>query len=396
MITPLFPPRYSGSTNQALNLAEYLAKDCDISFLALTETDGADAVVKGFPVHYIREKNIEGIISGDSVQSTYFLIGKIFVKLFRMRNSYDLLHCHLTAFPFSTISLFSRLSRKKLVMKNSLFGELDWRKVGRVSGRIHRWSTKNVERFVAISTEVCDNLRAIGYPNEQTRYITNGVDCNRFKPLDKQARTEARNRLGLNPKAQIIVFVGAICERKGVYDLVRQWPAILSALPDALLLLIGPSGKEHNEFLEDRTQDRIDSFVRQWGLNKSIKALGSVSNVQDYLQISDLLVLPSKNEGMPNVLLEAMACGVPCVASRVSGVPDIINSGEDGYIVDDIEKLERTVVQHFLNGNMENMKKRAVRKIHDRFSFDMVAAQYIALYHELLEKSYISRPVKSM
>jgi glycosyltransferase involved in cell wall biosynthesis len=383
MVTPLFPPRYSGSTMQALNLSRAMSGECDISFLALTDEKAEMRGINGFPVHYVYEKNIDKVISGQSVKVIYPLILKIFLQLFQLRRSYDLIHCHTTAFPFSTISVFGRLLKKKTIMKNSLFGEIDWKRVGRISGRIHRRALKMTDCFVAISSEIGGSLHASGIPENNLRYITNGVDCNHFKPISGEARLCGRKRMGFNPKNPVIVFVGAICARKGVLELVFQWPSILNALPEAKLLLIGPSGKDHKEFARETTQTRIEDFIQRMGLDQSILMIGNVSNINEYLQISDLLILLSKNEGMPNVVLEAMACGVPCIASNVSGIRDIIDSGQNGYILQANEDLCKTVVRYFQLEDTNSFREKAVQRIRSKFSLSKIKNQYIKLYKEL-------------
>jgi len=144
----------------------------------------------------------------------------------------------------------------------------------------------------------------------------NGVDSELFKPRDRQA---ARAELGL-PKGPLAVYVGNLKPEKGVLDLARAWEAVVRAVPEARLAIVG--GGPLRATLEAALPPRATLFGAQ-----------PLDQIPTWMAACDILVLPSHVEGTPNVVLEALACGRRVVASAVGGVPDLLTSAALGALV---------------------------------------------------------------
>jgi glycosyltransferase involved in cell wall biosynthesis len=110
-----------------------------------------------------------------------------------------------------------------------------------------------------------------------------------------------------------------------------------------------------------------------------------VDEIEKLYRTADVFILPSKSEGMPNVVLEAMASGLPCVATRVSGILELIEEGKTGFTfaVDDVQGFHHALL-NILNGNIRNMGKRARERVKKEFSFLVIAERYERLYKKLL------------
>lgn len=191
-------------------------------------------------------------------------------------------------------------------------------RVAERSARWHLWldrlTARLVDRYVCVSQSVADFSReAAGLPSEKLVVIPNGIDAERYQraePLDLTS-------LGIGAGRRAVTFVGRLDRQKGLLDFLRHSPRWLERFPLHDLLLVG-AGPQEDELRMEADKLAISSRVRFTGWR------GDVPRV---LRASDLFVLPSHWEGMPNALLEAMAAGLPVVATDVEGVRELLGEG---------------------------------------------------------------------
>lgn len=177
---------------------------------------------------------------------------------------------------------------------------------------------------------VSDSLRRLlveaGVPRSRIKVIGNGVDLAKFHPVD---RAEARRMLGLPQDPKILVSVGGLVERKGFHRVIEILPRLLQRWPDLRYVIAGGASPAGDMSQELRRQ------VQALGLEKNVVFLGQVrpDDLRVPLSAADLFVLATRHEGWANVFLEAMACGLPVVTTRVGGNPEVISSPEFGTLV---------------------------------------------------------------
>ena len=221
-------------------------------------------------------------------------------------------------------------------------------------------------------------------PPHKISVIPSGIDLSRFLGA-RVDRPSKRRELGLPSAALAVGFVGWLLPIKGVSFLVRAMPDILARHPESFLVLVGKGDDEA----------KLRSLTDSLGLNGRVLFLGWCPDVEEILPCLDLLVLPSLNEGMGRVLVEAMATGVPIIASRIGGVPDLIWDGENGILVPpaDCGALKRAIAK--LLGDEQGRRRMAARGkgICGQYSAETMVNQISDLYGLLQDRLSSGRPI---
>jgi glycosyltransferase involved in cell wall biosynthesis len=205
--------------------------------------------------------------------------------------------------------------------------------------------------------------------------IHSGVNLHRFQK-GKNQNSRKRKELGIPPNALVVGFSGWLLPIKGVNFLVEALAGIVQKHPRSLLVLLGKGDQE----------EELRKQAENLGLEDKVLFLGWRPDVEEIMSCFDLLVLPSLNEGMGRVLVEAMAAGLPIVASQVGGIPDLVKDGKNGLLVPprDVAALE-LAVSYFLED--EARRKRtgeAGREMCRPYSAEAMVTQINDLYERLL------------
>jgi len=228
-----------------------------------------------------------------------------------------------------------------------------------------RWTAARAQGIVAVCAALKDELVALGIPAGKIRVLRNGVDLSLFSPLDKEA---ARAALGFGRST--ILSVGHLIERKG-HDLVIR---ALPSLPNVNLVIAGdgPLGQD------------LKRLAATLGVSDRVRFAGSVSqhDLAKLYSAADVLVLASSREGWANVLLEAMACGTPVVASNVWGTPEVVAAPEAGLLLE--ERTPEAIARAVAALLASPPPRAAVRAYAERFSWDETTRGQIELFDEVL------------
>jgi glycosyltransferase involved in cell wall biosynthesis len=231
-----------------------------------------------------------------------------------------------------------------------------------------RWAARNAAAVITVSRALKDALVQLGVPPEHICVLRNGVDLNLFKPLEREA---VREHLGMARKT--IISVGNLLDFKGHGIVISA----LSLLPDCELVVIG-EGPDRRDF---------EKLARDAGVGERVRFLGSIPQAAlgEYYGAADALVLASSREGWPNVLLEAMACGTPVVATKVGGVPEIIAAPEAGIV---LEERSAAALATALRGLLANPPQRsATRRYAEQFGWEATTKGQLQLFRQVLETS---------
>jgi teichuronic acid biosynthesis glycosyltransferase TuaC len=199
------------------------------------------------------------------------------------------------------------------------------------------FALNNSEGVISVSKALRDSIIEIGVKPEKIKIIYNGVDGEIFRPLGK---IHTRKALGIDIDKKVILFVGNLKFAKGLTYLIRAFASIATDPSRNVILIIIGQGRLRRE---------LESRVREYGIQNCVYILGSKMHreIPKWMSACDLLCLPSLNEGVPNVILEALACGVPVVASNVGGIPEILTSTDYGSLVkpQDCKALQKALLE---------------------------------------------------
>jgi sugar transferase (PEP-CTERM/EpsH1 system associated) len=252
--------------------------------------------------------------------------------------------------------------------------------VYRIVRRVHR---PFVTHYVALSKDLEGYLvDAIGIPSARVTRIVNGVDTEAFTPEG------ALQRLAGCPfdrdGAFVFGTVGRLQAVKNQVLLARAFVRLVQIAPDlrerVRLIIIG----------EGRARAEIAAVLDSANLSEQVWMPGGRDDVAAVLRMLDVFVLPSLAEGISNTLLEAMGSGLPVIATRVGGNPELVDDGTTGTLVasDDVEDLTRAMLEYVRDPALSKIRGRASRARAERlFSLDTMVAQYVSLYDGLLHAS---------
>jgi glycosyltransferase involved in cell wall biosynthesis len=244
---------------------------------------------------------------------------------------------------------------------------------GRGGQRRAKWIVNSVDAYAVISSEIDAELAGIGVPESKRFFIPNGVELARFAPISAEKKVELRKQMNL-PEGRIVIFGGRFEPEKRLDQLIEVWKRIRLGGEKAWLVLAG-SGSE-----EKRLREMAD---------ESVIFPGAVADFVPYLQSSDIFILPSATEGLSNSLLEAMACGLPAIATRVGGAPDVVTHGEEGWLISPDAPVELEEALNVLLGDAAlraRVGAAARKKIEAKYSLEAVVDGLDVTYTMLLQR----------
>lgn len=375
MYTAYLEPEYSGAALQALTLARELRRrGHHVEFVTnrwpgLLET----AAIDGFAVRRLEPGRLRK-------HREFRLWLNLARYVFSRRRDFDLLHSHGAYFTHAFIGPLALLLGLKSLVKASLAHDDLLGLSHPTVGGLHRFMLRRMDACVGISRDLVDEFREGGVSPTRIHHIPNGVDTQRFQPAVAGQRTALRGEMGLPADQPIALYVGVLDQRKNVEWLARQWVAHDAFGTGALLLAVGPQSRDDPEGV---LRQRLVQLARQHPQHFVLHDFHA--DVIPYYQAADLLVLPSYKEGLPNVVLEAMASGLPCAAARASGSRELIIEGETGYTFppDDAEGLARAV-RRCLGPNGAALGACARVWAERLYAIHAVADRYETLYAKLL------------
>ncbi|HEU4928899.1 MAG TPA: glycosyltransferase family 4 protein, partial [Candidatus Krumholzibacteria bacterium] len=218
-----------------------------------------------------------------------------------------------------------------------------------------------------------------GLREENVRVIYNGVDTIAFRSATPVERSVTRRALGLADDDVVLIAVGSLKPIKGVDVLLHAMAPLVRKQPRLRLVVVGDG--------PDRSA--LESLARELSMADRVSFLGLRADVDVVLRAADALVLPSRTEALPTVLLEAMASGLPVVATRVGGVPEIVEEGRSGLMVppEDASALGSVLARVATDATLRrSLGERGRAVVESRFRVETMCENRMAYFEELLAR----------
>jgi glycosyltransferase involved in cell wall biosynthesis len=247
----------------------------------------------------------------------------------------------------------------------------------------HRAIIRRAARVVAVSEATrAETIRLFRLDPSKVVTVPNGIDLARATP--RKLRTSTRAELGIPESAPIVISVGAFTEEKDPLAQVKIAKRVIERHPNVIFLMVGDGP------LAARTQDAVTAAA----LSQSVRLLGPRSDIADLLAASDGLLLASRTEGMPAVVIEAGIVGLAVAAYSLAGVPEVVDDGRTGLLTTpgDVTSLADRVL-HLLDDEDARTAMGEAARIKCTKAFDIrtIATRYLRLYEDLTNPSVTSR-----
>jgi glycosyltransferase involved in cell wall biosynthesis len=282
MYCPFFPPQYSGAAKQGLALASHLQRlNHSVEFITMRDPGLPDfEIYNGFPVHRLE-------INGKRNREMPFW-QNLFCFAWRNRHRFDLLHCHGAHYLSSIVGPISKMVGWRSVVKATMFNDDLHGLKQSVTGFLHYLFLRSIDAYVAISNDLIKEFTESGFDVNRIYHIPNGVDIDRFRPVDEAEHMKLRMMLNLPLNKLIFLFVGVFDHRKNIGWLINEWNNRNGYNGKCFLLAVGPQSRDDKNSL---FLNSLKAIAAQ--REKDMKILNQVDNIE---RLMSLFYLPSMRD----------------------------------------------------------------------------------------------------
>ena len=407
VIISLYPPNMAGSAIQAHQVFRELARRGFSATVlttgnhAATSLRGQRTVQDGIEIRYLRtlrHRRWESVVKTRKLRTIVPYVKAMLGALsfgiltawtvLREGRPGDIVRIY-SPDEFSFLSVWiARLKGMYPILDMTLLGSDDptsiknhWNKL---LGLLTLESFRRATAITGHSSAQIQSYLSAGLDPRKVLQIPYGVDLKRFRPVNEGARIRVRQKLGLKPDGYFIVIVGEAIARKGLDVLIEAFLQIHSQIVDTELLIVGPCDFSDPAY---KLASDLKNELETANLAPCVHWIGTVDNVHDYMQASDIFCLPTRREGFGIVIIEAMAVELPVVVSRLEGVTtDIIRSDREGILIDghDPDHYAQALLRLLEDPAQARVMGKAAReRVEMEFGLERIAGRYAKLFREL-------------
>ena len=326
----------------------------------------------------------------------YLMIPASVVRLIRTRDRWDVVYvAGLRTLGVVGVAV-AMVTGRRCLLRSASCGELSgeyifehlgdgpWSSLMRVFVRgflaLRNLVLLRADGFLAMSSAIEEEYLACDVDPDKIARIPNGVDLSRFQPMGPAGREELRRSLDLPIEGMFVTYTGKLNRGKGLETLLRSWRRIAEDRKDAHLVLVGSGAGMYLS-----CEAELRRYVGEHGLEDRVTFTGYKQNVHEYLQASDIYVMPSESEALSNSLIEGLSCGLPTVASAVGGMLDVVTHERNGLLVPpgDDEALAAALRRLMNDPELRVRLAGAARERAQAFDIQRVASRYERLFGSL-------------
>ena len=213
--------------------------------------------------------------------------------------------------------IFAHLMRKPVTLSLTITEEVFEKNKG--------WRNKvfsSCDHYIAISNEICENLiKKSGVSRDKITVLGQGIDTLKYNTVSNEEKNMLKIEKSIPANSLVVLFCARIAMRKGIDTVQKAWKKIHRDFPTAKLVLVGGGD---NQIVEELKELSVE-------LDGSVIVVGEIDNPCEYYQLSDIYFFPSRCEGLPTTLMEAMSCGLPSVVSDIGGCEDLVTNDVNGF-----------------------------------------------------------------
>ena len=387
-----FPPAPGGAETHMLEISRRLARWHDIQvftsdlyreipFRRMSPSDPGFSSYKGIPVRRFRGYTMGG-------DAHYVFMPGMVLPMLKYRA--DIVHTHSYGYFQVNLAAFKRALQDTAFIITPHYHP-EWSMAGGdrrkrlrslYDGLIARWVLDRADAIIGVSRHEMELMARLGFDTSKVHLIPNGIDFSLYEripdpePFLRRYGLLEKKRDGWN----IVMYAGRLAPNKGLIQLVNAAAQVIKGHPKTIFVLVGDDAG---------MRAKIEREVERLGLSSKFVMTGHIEEDEVYrsaISSCDVFVLPSEYEAFGIVLAEAMACEKPCVGTRVGGVPEVIDDGRTGFIVeyDDVDALATRISEILsMPDKGHSMGVLGREKVRKNFTWDSVAEQIDALYRRV-------------
>ncbi|OGX15724.1 MAG: hypothetical protein A2166_03070 [Omnitrophica WOR_2 bacterium RBG_13_41_10] len=331
--------------------------------------------------HLLKEKGIK--VYNIDTRRTFRLDSAIKLARIIKKEGISLIHTHTPLSGAIISRMAAKLSNIPLVNHEHGLSSLNSNSlIRRCQLFLNTLTVKSVVcRIIAVSQATRTGLIQRGIPKEIVRLIYNGVLVENGQTTNLRSRNEILKELGLSSSLLLIGQVGRIDEKKGQHIFIRAAQRVLEDFPNTAFLIVG------EDFRNGVYQEQLKTLAKNLNVIDHVVFTGYHPDIMDIMNVFDLFVLPSLIEGLPVVILEAMAAKKPVITTSVGGNPEVVIDGETGTLIspEDPDKLAEAILYHLNNPEIsKRMGEKGYERVRQFFSLPQMLNKVMDIYKEVL------------
>ncbi|MGB3649803.1 MAG: glycosyltransferase family 4 protein [Rivularia sp. (in: cyanobacteria)] len=324
----------------------------------------------------LREKKVK-IYHLDTTRSFNWLSAVKMAQLIK-KEEISLVHAHAPFAGSIISSLAGKLAGVSVIIHAHLQDALSSNSFIRsYQNMMNSWtSRKCCDAIIAVSHQVKDALITEGFDSGKFHVVHNGTPVN-----NQKINSNIRSELNIPEDIPVVIHIGRLCKSKGQHLLLKAAANLHQSGQEAVYLIVGKDLEQDGAYL-----NYLKDMAQELGINKSVHFLGHRADIPQLLALSDLLVLPSNAEGLPLVILEAMAAGLPVVATPVGGIPEVVIHQQTGFLVpvEDVQALGDAIIKLLQNPYLRNeMGNKALEMVNKDFSVEKMCEEVFDIYQKV-------------